>query len=126
MQIKIFLICLACGVLSGAVYDFLYIIRRAVSGAPSQKSKKREFICTAVCDLLYVLALSAIFVAASVYFCFPYVRLYMFAAVLVGALLYIKSFHIMVAFLINKLYNRTCKGVKVGKSGAKGAAVGRK
>ena len=108
------------------MYDFLYIIRRAVSGAPSQKSKKREFICTAVCDLLYVLALSAIFVAASVYFCFPNVRLYMFAAVLVGALLYIKSFHIMVAFLINKLYNRTSKGVKVGKSGAKGAAVGRK
>lgn len=126
MQIKIFLICLACGVLSGAVYDFLYIIRRAVSGAPSQKLKKREFICTAVCDLMYVLALSAIFVAASVYFCFPDVRLYMFAAVLVGALLYIKSFHIMVAFLINKLYNRTSKGVNVVKSGAKGAAVGRK
>ena len=109
MQIKIFLICLACGGLSGAVYDFLYIIRRAVSGEPSQKSKKREFICTAVCDLLYVLALSAIFVAASVYFCFPDVRLYMFAAVLVGALLYIKSFHIMVAFFVNKLYNRCTK-----------------
>lgn len=126
MQIKIFLICLACGVLSGAVYDFLYIIRRAVSGAPSQKSKKREFICTAVCDLLYVLALSAIFVAASVYFCFPDVRLYMFAAVAIGFVLYVKSFHIIVAFFVNRLYNSIGRIVKVGKRGKKGARRRRK
>ena len=39
-------------------------------------------------------------------------ELYMIAAVLLGAGLYIKSLHVMVAFLINKWYNRGTKIVK--------------
>lgn len=116
MQIYIFLLCLACGVASGFAYDFLYLIRRAAAGAPAVKTKKREIIVTAVCDVIYALVLSALFVACSVAFSFPDVRLYMFAAVFSGALLYIKSLHIMVAFLVNKLYNRIAESVKCKKA----------
>ena len=140
-QIKIFLICLSCGVLSGVVYDFLYIIRRALSGksfagandinvgaankdagAPRSdlravRARARAFTVTAVCDILYALALSLMFVCASVTFCFPDVRLYMFAAVALGFVLYIKSFHRTVAFFTNRLYNKIGRIVKVGKRG---------
>lgn len=161
-QIKIFLICLSCGVLSGVVYDFLYIIRRALSGksfagenninagaakinagtphkdaadpkinaaAPRLKlraDRARAFIVTAVCDILFALALSLMFVCASVTFCFPDVRLYMFAAVAIGFVLYVKSFHIIVAFFVNRLYNSIGRIVKVGKRGKKGARRRRK
>lgn len=154
-QIKIFLICLSCGVLSGVVYDFLYIIRRALSGksfagadninagtphkdaadpkintaVPRLKlraARARAFIVTAVCDILFALALSLMFVCASVAFCFPGVRLYMFAAVAIGFVLYVKSFHIIVAFFVNRLYNSIGRIVKVGKRGKKGARRRRK
>ncbi len=149
-QIKIFLICLACGVLSGVVYDFLYIIRRALSGksfacaddinasaankdagAPrsdlrAARARARAFIVTAVCDILYALALSLMFVCASVTFCFPDVRLYMFAAVALGFVLYIKSFHRTVAFFTNRLYNKIGRIVKVGKRGKNRARKCRK
>ena len=154
-QIKIFLICLSCGVLSGVVYDFLYIIRRALSGksfaggnninvgaankdagdlkintaAPRPKlraARARAFTVTAVCDILYALALSLMFVCASVTFCFPDVRLYMFAAVALGFVLYIKSFHRTVAFFTNRLYNKIGRIVKVGKRGKNRARKCRK
>ena len=156
-QIKIFLICLSCGVLNGVVYDFLYIIRRALSGksfaggndinagaakinagaankdagAPSLKlravrARARAFTVTAVCDILYALALSLMFVCASVTFCFPDVRLYMFAAVALGFVLYIKSFHRTVAFFTNRLYNIIGRIVKVGKRGKNRARKCRK
>ena len=156
-QIKIFLICLSCGVLSGVVYDFLYIIRRALSGksfagandinagmakinvgaankdagAPrsdlrAARARARAFTVTAVCDILYALALSLMFVCASVTFCFPDVRLYMFAAVALGFVLYIKSFHRTVAFFTNRLYNKIGRIVKVGKRGKNRARKCRK
>ena len=125
MQFKIFIICLACGVLSGIVYDALYIIRRAACGAAKAKRTLKDKVVTAVCDVIYAAALSASFIFCSVFFSFPDVRLYMLASCLLGAALYIKSFHIMVAFLINKLYNRTTKVVKSFKSAQKPRRFGK-
>ena len=118
---RIFLICLALGVCSGIVYDMLYIARFIIGGRPAVKIKKREIISCAVCDIIYAAVLSALFVAASVLFCFPDVRLYMLAAVISGELLYIKSFHIMVAFFLNRLYNIVSRIAKRGKKGSPGA-----
>ena len=114
MQIYIFLLCLACGVASGFAYDFLYLIRRAAAGAPAVKTKKREIIVTAVCDVLYFLALAAMFVCCSAAFAFPGVRAYMLAACLAGIVLYVKSLHLIVAFFVNKLYNRLAEGAGRG------------
>lgn len=124
MQLRIFALCLACGVLSGIVYDFLYLIRRAASGKTSYRRNLRGFAATAVCDVLYAVALSAMFVALSTFFSFPDVRAYMLAAVILGAALYIKSFHIMVAFLVNRVYNKYTKSVKCKKSAPRRAVKG--
>ncbi len=42
----------------------------------------------------------------SVMFEFEGLRLYMFLGCVLGALLYLKSFHIIVAFSVKKVYNR--------------------
>lgn len=122
--IAIFVVCVACGVAGGPVYDLLYAVWLALSGGG--KDPRRAFACRAVCDAAYWLALSAMFAALSAALCFPDVRLYMIAAVFAGALLYNKSLHIIVAFLINKLYNKVTKSVKAGKKGLKSASEGRK
>lgn len=104
---RIFLICLACGILSGVVYDLLYVARRLFS-LKFTGAAERAF--TAVCDVLYFAALSAMFVVCSVLFSFPDVRAYMLAACLAGIVLYTKSLHLTVAFFVNKLYNILAAG----------------
>lgn len=139
MQFFIFLICLCCGVVSGVFYDVLYIARsliflrasrrssaktdkvakmnkaaKSVKAAKTDKAedtvKAAETVAAAVCDLLTFAFLSALYVLASVLFDFPDARFYMFLACFCGFLLYIKSFHILVAFLKKKLYNRFTAG----------------
>ena len=106
---KEFLLSLACGVLSGIVYDILYVIRASAGRA---FKPPRDKLVTAACDILYIAALTAMFVGCSAAFAFPDMRVYMVLACLAGAALYIKSLHVMVAFLINKWYNRGTKIVK--------------
>lgn len=109
MQFFIFLICVSCGILSGVFYDFLYVLRCAVCGVPAGQYSVKDKIFTAFCDILYCAALAALYIGASVLFEFPDLRLYMLAGCFIGVLLYMKSFHLFVAFFIKKLYNRRAK-----------------
>lgn len=114
MQIFIFITCCVCGILSGIVYDVLYIARCCVCGIHKQAYTVKDKIFTAVCDVVYCLIFAAAFVFVSVMFEFEGLRLYMFIGCVLGALLYLKSFHIIVAFSVKKVYNRvTIK--KIGK-----------
>ncbi len=106
MQIFIFLTCACCGILSGIVYDVLYIARCAVCGIHKQAYTVKDRIFTAACDILYCLVFAAAFVFISVMFDFSGLRVYMFIGCVVGALLYLKSFHIFVAFSVKKVYNK--------------------
>lgn len=94
-----------CGVASGAVYDFLYVARVFVCGVNKKKYTVKDKIFTAVCDLLYFAALSAMFIFTSVTFGFYSLRLYMLLACALGAIVYLKSLHIIIAFFVNKVYN---------------------
>ena len=105
MQVFIFIICALCGVLSGVVYDVLYIVRCAVCGINKRAYTLKDKIFTAACDVVYCLAFAAIFVFASVTFSFYGLRAYMFLACAAGAFLYLKSFHLIVAFSVKKVYN---------------------
>lgn len=105
MQLFIFLICLCCGIIAGVFYDVLYIARSLIFLRVCRRTPANT-VAAAVCDLLTFAALAALYVLASVLFGFPNARFYMFFACFCGILLYIKSFHLLVAFLINKLYNR--------------------
>ena len=106
MDIFYFITCTSLGIASGIVYDVLYIARCAVCGVHKQAYSVKDRIFTAVCDILYCLFFAASYVFVSVIFGFSNLRLFMLLGCVLGAILYLKSFHIFVAFFVNKLYNR--------------------
>lgn len=121
MQIFIFLTCALCGVISGVVYDILYIARAFVCGLDKAKFTLKDKIFTCLCDLIYFIAFSAMFIFTSVCFEFYTIRLYMLIGCALGALIYLKSLHFIIAFLVRRVYNRIrkIKTVRGGKAWAK-------
>ena len=106
MQIFIFITCAFCGVISGVVYDILYIARCAVCGIHREAFTVKDRIFTFACDIVYSLIFAAMFIFTSVMFSFYELRFYMLLGCILGALLYLKSFHIIVAFFVKKVYNK--------------------
>lgn len=94
-QIFIFLMCLLSGLISGILYDAFFIVKKIF--------KLKILHITA--DVTFFICFSAIFVFMAVLFELPQTRAYMIIASLLGLLLYVKSFHIIVAFLFKMLYN---------------------
>ncbi len=109
MQVFIFLMCALCGVSSGIVYDVLYIARVFVCGTDKAGYTVKDKIFTCLCDLIYFGALSAMFIFVSVCFEFNTIRLYMLIGCALGALIYLKSLHLIIAFFIKKAYNSLVK-----------------
>lgn len=105
MQIFVFMICTFCGVISGFVYDILYVARCILCGITPAAYTLKDKIFVFVCDLIYCLAFAAGFIFVSVMFDFENLRLYMLLACLIGAIIYLKSFHVFVAFLVRRVYN---------------------
>lgn len=105
MQIFIFLTCAGVGALSGIVYDVLYIARCAVCGVNRQAYTAKDRVFIIACDILYFAVLSAAFIFVSVMFDFYELRFFMLAGCILGAFLYLKSFHVIVAFSVKKVYN---------------------
>lgn len=106
MQIFIFITCAFCGVVSGVAYDILYVARCAVCGIHKEAFTVKDRIFTIACDIVYCLVFCAIFIFASVMFSFYELRLYMLLGCASGAFLYLKSFHVIVAFFVRKVYNK--------------------
>ena len=94
-QFFIFIICMLTGIVSGLLYDFFYVIKRLF----------RSKIVTAALNATFFTAFSVLYVFVAVMFEFPSSRGYMFIGCMLGLLAYVKSFHIIVAFLIEKVYN---------------------
>lgn len=105
MQIYIFIVCLFCGVASGVVYDILYVVRCLLSGTDKSAYTLKDKIFLMVCDLLYCLTFAAGFIFVSVMFDFEDLRAYMLIGCVVGAIVYLKSIHIIVAFFMQRVYN---------------------
>lgn len=114
MQIFIFLTCALCGVCSGVVYDVLYVARAFVCGVDKAKFTLKDKIFTFLCDIIYFAVFAAMFVFISVTFEFYSIRLYMLAGSALGAIIYLKSVHLCIAFCIKKVYNKFAK-VKFGR-----------
>jgi hypothetical protein len=95
-QIFIFLVCIYAGLLSGIVYDFLYVLKLAVGG------KWMNIIL----DIVFFIIFALIYIFVSFLFEFPIFRLYMFFATQLGLFMYIKSFHILIANGAKKIYNK--------------------
>ena len=114
MQIFIFLTCALCGVCSGVVYDVLYVARAFVCGLDKSKFTIKDKIFTCLCDIIYFAVFAAMFIFTSVTFEFYSIRLYMLAGSALGAIIYLKSIHLIIAFFIRKVYNNIAK-VKSGR-----------
>lgn len=109
MQFFVFMICALCGLISGVVYDLLYVARCIVCGTNKTGYTAKDRIFIIASDLLYCAVFAAGYIFTSVMFNFEGVRLYMLIGCIFGAFIYLKSFHIIVAFLCNKVYNKIIK-----------------
>lgn len=94
-QIYVFLICVACGIAGGFLYDFLYCVRY-----PFHKLWVRYLF-----DALFCVLFAGIYLFVSVMTGMPNLRFYTFLGCVFGLFLYLKSFHKIVAFLAKKVYN---------------------
>lgn len=112
MQFFIFLTCLLVGISSGLVYDLLYAARIFVCGTDKTAYTIKDKIMTIVCDLVYFCVFAAMFVFTSVLFEFYELRLYMLIGCALGAIIYLKSLHILIAFMLKKVYNVIAKRIK--------------
>lgn len=106
MQFFIFMTCALCGIISGVVYDVLYVVRVVLCGVDKSVYTVKDKIFIAAADILYCLVFAAGFIFTSVMFGFEGLRLYMLIGCLLGALIYLKSFHLIVAFFCKKVYNK--------------------
>jgi len=95
-EFYIFLVCVTCGIAGGVVYDLFYILRAFLRVRAAE-------IAADVCFCLFFIGL---YIFVSLMFGLPDLRFYMFLGCLIGLLLYIKSFHGIVAFFLKKVYNR--------------------
>ncbi len=107
MEVFVFLTCALCGVTSGLVYDVLYVARVFVCGVNKQKYTVKDKLFTVICDILYFIVFAAMFVFVSVSLEFYKIRLYMLVGCALGAIIYLKSLHIFIAFCVKKVYNKT-------------------
>ena len=95
-QFYVFLSCVSFGVIGGLVFylmDFIKILFR--------KNMVKSFI-----DFLSMIIVSIFYVFYSNMFNFPNIRLYMPLGVLLGLIMYFKSFNIILAKLQKKIYNK--------------------
>lgn len=112
MQAFILLTCILCGAVSGILYDVLYVARVIVCGVDKCSYTVKDKIFTFFCDLIYFVVFALAFIYICVCFDFFELRLYMFIGLAFGALIYLKSLHLCIAFLIKKVYNRLDKSIR--------------
>jgi hypothetical protein len=94
-QLYIFLACICCGAIIGMFFSPYLFLRRFV------KIKLLKIIL----DILYFVLSSFFYVCYSSKMKFPSIRFFMPFGVLFGLICYMKSFHIILAKILKKLYN---------------------
>ena len=97
-QFYIFLVCVTCGIASGVFYDVMY--------CAVLPFKKQWVKITG--EILFSVLFTVFYLFVSLLFGFPAFRIYMFLGCAAGFYLYLKSFHKIVAFFANKVYNKVC------------------
>ena len=76
-----------CGIISGVVYDVLYIARAVLCGVDKSAYTVKDKIFIIAADVLYCLVFAAGFIFTSVMFDFEGFRLYMLIGCVLGALI---------------------------------------
>lgn len=95
-QFYIFLVSVACGLAGGVLYDGFHLLCVFF----------RARWVRIVCDALFVVAFGGLYLLVAVSVGFPAPRFYIALGCVSGLLLYLISFHKIVAFFAKKVYNR--------------------
>lgn len=112
MQAFILLTCILCGAVSGILYDVLYVARIIVCGVDKRNYTVKDKIFTFFCDLIYFAVFALAFVYMCVCFDFYELRLFMLVGLALGLVIYLKSLHLCIAFLIKKVYNNLNRRIR--------------
>ena len=94
-QIYVFLACVSFGGCTGVLFTASYFIKYAI---------KRTYL-KFIPDVISFVAVGILYVFYSYYACFSNLRIYMLFGIIVGIILYFKSFHIILAKILKKTYN---------------------
>lgn len=100
-----FFAAVCCGCAGGVVFDLFFSLRYPVRAKPVRFAL----------DFLFCVVFSALYLLCSVGLELPSFRLYLFLGCAAGFGLYFKSFHKIVAFFVEKTYNRIRKSVQKEK-----------
>ncbi|MBQ3596832.1 MAG: spore cortex biosynthesis protein YabQ [Clostridia bacterium] len=101
-QFYVLLSCIAFGVCCGVVRSIFTFFGAILNNKPIK----------IILDILFFVIIGFLFVLYSFRFSFPNVRAYMILGVFVGILLYMESFHIILAKFLERLYNKKVKSKK--------------
>lgn len=96
-QFYVFISCISFGLVGGVLYSPFSALKFVL------KNNALKIIV----DTVYFIIVSALFSVYAFLMYFPTLRIYMLIGVLLGLLLYFKSFHIILAKLMKKFYNIT-------------------
>lgn len=101
-QIYVFLACVSFGGCSGIIFSVSELFKRFIS------NKWLRFLP----DFLAFMVVTVLYVFSAYHMRFPNLRLYMILGVMLGVVIYLKSFHILLAKTFKKAYN-IIKRIKV-------------
>ncbi len=104
-QFYIFLVCVLCGVVGGALYDVFDGLQ-----APFHSR-----VGKIIAQLCFCAVFALFYLYVSVRLGLPDFRAYMFLGCFAGFLLYLKSFHEIVAFFAGKVYNTAKRLIRKSK-----------
>ncbi len=101
-QFYVFIACVAFGGGVGVIFSISSLIKVKISNVIIRVVP--DFIAFLIISVLYVLYAHKLY--------FPNFRLYMPIGVIVGIIIYFKSFHILLANCVKKLYNLNIKKIR--------------
>ncbi len=104
-QFHAFLLCAACGIVGGLLYDVLFCL--------VYPFKKRPVRIAA--DILFCVLFAEIYLLFSTLASLPPFRFYLFFGLCFGLFLHKKSLHKTVAFFVEKMYNNYIRVKNVRK-----------
>ncbi len=110
-QLALFCICVLTGFIYGPVYEAFSLLR---DGFAFLKRGKR--IVTFALDILFFISFAVWCVGVFYLFEFPDFRFYFLLGFLIGAIIYLKSLHRILAFFKKICYNKLVKVVKKRKN----------
>lgn len=105
-EFGVFVVCVAVGFLMGVAYEPFHLCRKLFC-----RNGKRLWISFCA-DVLFFTVCTVVAIFTSYVFAFPSFRVYMWIGYAFGGIIYLKSLHIILAFLQNVCYNRITKIVK--------------